>query len=90
MYLTRDELIEHCSATHDKTPQQSQFSQSDDPTDNSANQDTAQVDRETSVVENDSSTSGTEVTTAAPETATRKNGIDREMDSKKKKVGMCC
>ena len=88
VYLTQEELIEHRSSVHDKTPRQSQHSQSVDSTDIPSNQDTAQGERNTSVVENNRSS--TEAASTTGETVTRKNGKDGEVDSKKEKVGSGC
>ena len=74
VYLTQDELTEHCSSAHDKAPLSSQ---SNNPTENPSNQHTALSDRDTSVVGDDPGTNGAEASAT----------VTREIDRKKKKVG---
>ena len=80
VYLTQDELIEHRFSSQDKTPQQMQSS---GHIDSFFKQGAVQDDGDTLVTENDLNQSSTAETSAASETVTRKNEVDKEVDSKK-------
>ncbi|XP_065898230.1 uncharacterized protein [Dysidea avara] len=88
VYLTQDELVEHHSATHNKTPQQPQFSQSGGPAENSINQGITQGDEDTSV--NGPSPSGEEAL-AMGEVVSNKNGsfsMDGDLEHNRRQLEM--
>ena len=90
VYLTQDELVEHHSATHNKTPQQPQFSQSGGPAENSINQGITQGDEDTSV--NGPSPSGEEAL-AMGEVVSNKNGsfsMDGDLEHNRRQVSSIC
>lgn len=85
VYFTQDELMKHRSATHNKIPQP-QSTLSGDPTDNSANQDTARGDEDASA--DGPNTSGGEPS-STDEVVSSRNGsfsMDGELERNRRQV----